>query len=148
MSTDVSATASEASAIFAVSLDGARAFGSSWDVVLLLMPQCSAQAAAAADCTNGNDFPSQQCIEQAIVRAQSGAITAAKTTSVAARSARRKGRVAACWVCTVETFGLIARVIQKATLAPGAFRSVPEITVVYDERHIITFAIDSAHSDR
>ena len=85
---DVSATASEASAIFAVSLDGARAFGNSWDVVLLLMPQCSAQAAAAVDCTNGNDFASQQGIEQAIIRAQSGAITAAKTTSVAASSAR------------------------------------------------------------
>ena len=114
MSSDVSATASEASAIFAVSLDGATAFGNSWDVVLLLMPQCSAQAAAAVDCTSGNDFPSQQGIEQAIIRAQSGAITAAKTSSVAASSARRMGRLAACWMSMVVTFGLIARVIRKA----------------------------------
>ena len=112
---DVSATASEASVIFAVSLDGATAFGNSCDVVLLLlMPQCSAQAAAAVDCTNGNDFASQQGIEQAIIRAQSGAITAAKTTSVAASNARRIGRLAACWMSMVVTFGLIARVIRKA----------------------------------
>ena len=114
MSSDVSATASEASEIFAVSFDGATAFGNSCDVVLLLMPQCSAQAAAAVDCTNGNDFPSQQGIEQAIIKAQSGAITAANTTSVAASSARQMGLLAACWISMVVTFGLMARVIRKA----------------------------------
>lgn len=109
MSTDVSATASEASAIFAVSTDGATAFGNSWDVVLLLMPHCSAQAAASVDCTNGNELPSQHGIEQAATSAQIGAITAAKTTSVAASSARRTGLLAACWMSMVVTFGLIAR---------------------------------------
>lgn len=104
MSSDDSATASEASVIFAVSLDGATAFDSSWDVVLLLMPQCSAQAAAAVDCTNGNDFPSQHGIEQAIISAHIGAMTAANTSSIAANRARVTGRL----VPVVMMFGLIA----------------------------------------
>lgn len=118
MSTDASATASEADAILAVSLEGARAFGNSWAVVLLLIPHRSAQAAAAVDCANGKAFPSQHGIEQAMTRAQSGAIAAAKTSIVAANSARRSGALDAGAVPGLMEFVVIAR-DPKSNIGPG-----------------------------
>ena len=109
MALAASATESAASVICAVSVEGATASGSWCEAVLLLIPQCAAQPAAAVDCTSGSDFPSQQGIEQAAIRAQIGAIAAANNSSAAAISARRTGRLAAGCVPGPMMFGLIGR---------------------------------------